>query len=893
MTTSRTTVLALLAVVVPTTARAGTANFPTQVIPDCFGVNMDPYTPSVPALKYTDAEMKKMRAIAGSVRSGLMRYDTETGTGDAPRSANVSTENDTRNGGGKGIPIHKIVRTAYLAMRNGMNVQWVVSGGKKEVARVVPTKGGAATPAAGSPDPVTAQQKLQFTQWACSSIEQLNAWKAAKRGTIASKRFCWEIWNEPNGSFWQGSSPVEYADLVKYLVPRIRETDANASIMVGSLSIEHGAFYDLQYVERLGQLGILPLADAFSVHPYGSDGAAPETMAGFFNRLRQILHKYSPDRELPIAVTEGGWRSAPDSEFPANQRDNETYQVKGKIRESLQAKYLARARLFGLSRNIVLTQTFSWRDRPDVGLDGWGIMRRYDLRNRSAAKPAYEALRQQCDKLNGFRFVCMLADPDLGDARTELKTGVTSGDYVMLLRNDDSRKYALAMWTTDAAPHKIRLPWGGGTPAYVTALGSGGEWDTDTESYNADSLVPISTSPTYVVFGALDRVTRAKLDLYAAVEWLKPYQGVAASASSTASTPASMVVYNYGPSSEAISVSAALVRQNGAAAGLVSSPPSAVTVPAGGQSAALSVPYAQTWRQTNSEGQPISLAKLTVSAGDASITQYIPLVIANAITVKATPVLGATSSVGVFIDSPEGSVVGADNVAISLNSPDSLKLPAATATVDLAAARNGRVTVPVNVTRQGTGQYGYGVEVRAGTGPSGPVIASVARTSFRLLAGRNFESGLGGFNIQGYKGMTSLPLSVSTTASPDPDAGSLHGHVASVDIKWGACQQQHDYAPSNAAPPGAKALGMWVYGDNSMTLITTSYVSPSHDSDILYCDWVGWKWIEMPYTDGSLGTDLKLIPSALAAETPAGPPPGQRQPRDTHIKVDDISWILR
>ncbi|MEM6377230.1 MAG: hypothetical protein AAF705_03395, partial [Bacteroidota bacterium] len=76
----------------------------------------------------------------------------------------------------------------------------------------------------------------------------------------------WEIWNEPNTTWFWGGAPKakEYLNLVKRSAQLIRSIDVDAKIIGGSL-----ARLDVPYADTLFQLGIAEHIDVFSFHPYG------------------------------------------------------------------------------------------------------------------------------------------------------------------------------------------------------------------------------------------------------------------------------------------------------------------------------------------------------------------------------------------------------------------------------------------------------------------------------------------------------------------------------------------------------------------------------------------------------------------------------------------------
>jgi hypothetical protein len=149
--------------------------------------------------------------------------------------------------------------------------------------------------------------------------------KFAAFAGAAAKRYSktgahtWEIWNEPNYSFfWQPSpDPVAYTRLLKATSAAIRKADAQAFVLMGGLGIaETGVAGNISIADFLSQPGESPLrlVDALAVHPYtfpypasrlGPWGDPSLPADSGLPYLRQLLAK-SGTPNLPIWITEYG-----------------------------------------------------------------------------------------------------------------------------------------------------------------------------------------------------------------------------------------------------------------------------------------------------------------------------------------------------------------------------------------------------------------------------------------------------------------------------------------------------------------------------------------------------------------------------------------------------------
>lgn len=115
-------------------------------------------------------------------------------------------------------------------------------------------------------------------------------------------RVIYEIWNEPNWVFWNGSDK-KFFKVSAAAAQKIRETEPNAIILAGSTSR-----FDKKFTEGLFKAGAMNYTDGFSVHPYG---ISPEDTMKQVDNLKKIYKKYN--YEKPIWITEVGFSTGPIS----------------------------------------------------------------------------------------------------------------------------------------------------------------------------------------------------------------------------------------------------------------------------------------------------------------------------------------------------------------------------------------------------------------------------------------------------------------------------------------------------------------------------------------------------------------------------------------------------
>ena len=111
----------------------------------------------------------------------------------------------------------------------------------------------------------------------------------------------YEIWNEENGTFWTPQpDPSDYADLFVRTADAIHGSDPGATVIVGGLVEDGGAFLRSMFSSRpdlAGRVG------AVAYHPYA--GTVDGVMASI-DRLESTLAQLG-QASLPVYVTEVGW----------------------------------------------------------------------------------------------------------------------------------------------------------------------------------------------------------------------------------------------------------------------------------------------------------------------------------------------------------------------------------------------------------------------------------------------------------------------------------------------------------------------------------------------------------------------------------------------------------
>lgn len=254
------------------------------------------------------------------------------------------------------------------------------------------------------------------------SVAAFASWAGAAAKHFAGRRIIWEIWNEPNISFWKPKPDVQqYTALALATARAVREADPKATI-IGPATSE----VPVKFIEELFAAGMLAHLDAVSVHPYRSYKKGPETAAEDYAKLRALIEKHAPTpakKSLPIISGEWGYS---------------TFTNKGVSLET-QAAFIARQQLANLYAGVPISIWYDWKnDGPDLAEreHNFGTVT-HDLK----PKPAYVALQTLTRELSGYRIEKRLA------------AGGTN-DFVLLLSKGADRK--LAAWTTGDA-HTVTI----------------------------------------------------------------------------------------------------------------------------------------------------------------------------------------------------------------------------------------------------------------------------------------------------------------------------------------------------------------------------------------------------------------------------------------------------
>jgi len=289
-----------------------------------------------------------------------------------------------------------------------------------------------------------------FANWAAAAVKHFQG-----RGVV------WEIWNEPNISFWQPKPDAgQYTALALATCRAIRQADPSATLVAPASST-----FPWQFLETFFKAGALQYLDGVSVHPYRSPRQPPETAAADYRRLRALIEKYAPDGKKNLPIISGEWG------YSSN--------TKGVSLEQ-QANFIARQQLSNLLNGVPISIWYDWKndgDDPNENEHNFGTVRP-DL----APKPAYTAIKILTHALAGCRL----------DRRFD--TGNTN-DFVLIFKNQQ-RQTELAAWTITGT-HPISIPLKK-TFAQEVSFVNGANRSGKVEIQDGKLLLPLDGDPKYV-----------------------------------------------------------------------------------------------------------------------------------------------------------------------------------------------------------------------------------------------------------------------------------------------------------------------------------------------------------------------------------------------------------
>lgn len=252
-----------------------------------------------------------------------------------------------------------------------------------------------------------------------------NLWAAFLRGLVAHYaghvRY-WEIWNEPDLSFFWNGSPDDYFRLLQVAYTTIKATDPNAQVVMAGMVVPDLAFvgHVLGDAVAAARHGAPVPFDIAAWHAYGSAAAFYQNLLRF--RALLAAHGF---RAAPVWVTEDG--------FPASNPAG----------EARQAAYVLQTAAYALAAGV--SKVFVYRASDDPSPKTWGL-----LTAAGAPRAGYVAYQvaaeffdgatdvtyaptanlERFELYEGARRVTLLWNHGLRDRTTSLAAGQATGTLV-------------------------------------------------------------------------------------------------------------------------------------------------------------------------------------------------------------------------------------------------------------------------------------------------------------------------------------------------------------------------------------------------------------------------------------------------------------------------------
>lgn len=273
-------------------------------------------------------------------------------------------------------------------------------------------------PVVESKDPITGEvQKGVAAPGRPESVAAFAKWAAAAAGHFSENNIIWEIWNEPNITFWKPAPDVkQYINLALTTCKAVRAVAPN-SLLMGPATSQ----IPFPFIETFLASGVLEYLDAVSVHPYRDYSKPPETAAEDYKILEELIGRYSPARRtgIPVISSEWGYASA----------------TKGLTVET-QAAYIVRMQLANLLNGVPVSIWYDWKndgDDPGNFEHNCGT-----VTSGLKPKPAYIAIQTMNRELKDFTLA----------GRLPLES---ENDYALIFKNRKG-SCKLCAWTTKE-PH--------------------------------------------------------------------------------------------------------------------------------------------------------------------------------------------------------------------------------------------------------------------------------------------------------------------------------------------------------------------------------------------------------------------------------------------------------
>jgi hypothetical protein len=277
----------------------------------------------------------------------------------------------------------------------------------------------------------------------------------------------WEIWNEPNIFFWQGTAEM-YAELLMKSYIAIKDEDSTAQVLGISTS-----GIDFDYIQKMQALQA-PF-DVLTIHPYRSIMVESE----FISELKRAstMAILPGGKQRPVWITEMGWTTY----TPHNSWVQEGFLA---TPQRLQAELIVRTYLSCIISGI--DPKVFWYDLRNDGTDPHNFEDNIGIMYKDfSPKPAYIAYSTMTRTLKGLKFIKSLPMPE----------GVFSGVFEDE-KNRNNRVIAIWSPTEDRS---VEIEVNSGSAVIINTMGEESELKvTEREMKKFVNVQLKNGSPVYI-----------------------------------------------------------------------------------------------------------------------------------------------------------------------------------------------------------------------------------------------------------------------------------------------------------------------------------------------------------------------------------------------------------
>lgn len=619
--------------------------------------------------------------------------------------------------------------------------------------------------------PSSDEGRKAFARWAVAAAQHFRG-----RGIL------WEMYNEPNISFWKPKPNVDdYVKLALEVGKAMREA-VPEEIYIGAGTSQ----IDLPFLEACFKAGLLDYWAAVTVHPYRQK--APETAAGEYTQLRRLIAQYAPKgKKIPIMSGEWGYSAA------WNNFD-----------ETKQGKMLPREWMTNLANDIPVSIWYDWHDDgkdPKEPEHHFGTVKHPYNKDRKPVydpKPAYLAAKTLSTVLCGFQF------------NKRLAVG-SSDDYVFLFTKGDEVR--LAAWTIADKPCTLTIP---ASPGRFAVTSHTGESLAPLTADAKGLTITLNDTPQYLVPEGANDLLRI------AAAWQRAPMDVQLRAQPSLAGKLSL----RNPLARPIRVSSG----------------GAATEVKPGQTVTLATTF-----DLMRVAEPVDVRLECQVEGMGSLAQVVSVSATNPLRVAFGPPIGGRLIVRV--ENPTGE---AFKGVVRLTDVQGIVPSTATANVEFQSGQQEK-TIEVALSNSRVKSYRLGVRVEDEQGRLQLVLPTAAMTLVDDFSRYTPETVAAGWRMFA-DGDAKVASTQTVTSAPAPAGSPAAGaNTLKITYRWADGWKFVRLAPT-AAPlkkidGKPKALGLWVYGNDSQHVLRLRIIDSTGQTfqpNGTRMTWKGWRYVEIP-----------------------------------------------